>query len=203
MGRHDDRVRTSEDEDVVPGRVTDTEIRMKMRGDLPIWTNQKKPKFRKYTRQMFHLFQTGVFAVVGKTHVYFLKFIDAEMGDTPRHVVVRYSQCLFLKLGERESNSFEPDEESALRRGSQAQDEVSYYSRSEGEARFKTGNRGETHVLLDHFRRLRRASTRCNCQNPVVPCKCMKEAKRTIQADPEEFQRFSGTTGKDFCTIQF
>ena len=138
---------------------------------------------------------------VGKTHVYFLKFIESEMGDTPRHVLVRYSQCLFLKLGERDSN-FEPDEDTAKRRGSQAEDEVSFYSRSEGEARFKTGNRGETHVLLDHFKRLRRASTRCNCKDPTVACKCLREAKRIIQEDPDEFQRFSGTTGKDFCTIQ-
>ncbi|GAV09012.1 hypothetical protein RvY_18618-2 [Ramazzottius varieornatus] len=49
---------------VVPGRLTDTEIRVKVNGDLPLWYMQEKPKVAKYTKHMLHLFGTGVCVLV-------------------------------------------------------------------------------------------------------------------------------------------
>ena len=52
---------------VVPGRITDTEIRMKINGDLPLWYTQERPKMAKYSKHMLHIFGTGVCVLVNFT----------------------------------------------------------------------------------------------------------------------------------------
>lgn len=52
---------------VIPGRVTDTEIRLKASGDLPLWFNMNKPRILKYTKHMLHLFNTGVCVLVSRS----------------------------------------------------------------------------------------------------------------------------------------
>ena len=46
---------------VVPGRITDTEVRLKISGDLPLWYKQEK---KKYCKHMLHLFATRLYAFV-------------------------------------------------------------------------------------------------------------------------------------------
>ncbi|GAV09011.1 hypothetical protein RvY_18618-1 [Ramazzottius varieornatus] len=186
---------------VVPGRLTDTEIRVKVNGDLPLWYMQEKPKVAKYTKHMLHLFGTGVCVLVGKTHAYFLKILQAEMGDTPKHVKVMYSQVLFLRIGDSD-NPDKTDEGDKPKldipggKKSPLDAALTYYSWNEGETLFKTGDRGETHVLLDHFTHLKKQPNRCVCGNQSNPCKCMNEAKRFVLEDPSAYQQFPGTTGK-------
>lgn len=48
----------------VPNRLTDTETKLKISGELPIWYNQKKSK---YLKHMLHLFNTGIAMFVSTT----------------------------------------------------------------------------------------------------------------------------------------
>ena len=117
------------------------------------------------------------------------------MGDTPKHVKVMYSQVLFLRIGD--SDKDESDKPKVTNANLKPEDAaLTYYSWNEGETLFKTGDRGETHVLLDHFFHLKKQPNKCVCGNQTNPCKCMNEAKRLVLEDPSSYQEFPGTTGK-------
>ena len=123
------------------------------------------------------------------------------MGDTPKHVKVMYSQCLFMRIGDSDKDESDKPKIKNIKGGRFGQPEdsaLTFYSWNEGESLFKTGDRGETHVLLDHFTHLKKQPNRCMCGNQNTPCKCINEAKRLVLEDPSAYQQFSGTTGKCF-----
>ncbi|XP_055341013.1 uncharacterized protein LOC129590064 [Paramacrobiotus metropolitanus] len=159
---------------VVPNRLTDTETQLKISEGLPLWFNQKK---RKYLKHMLHLFNTGIAMFVGDTHAYLIKIKTVEIGETPKHIEMRYLSSMIVKLDAEQEGG------------------ITYFSSDEGLSMLKTGNKGETHVLLDHFANQKLQPQNCKCQEKVSPCKCYMEPRKLLMADPSVFQQFTGTTG--------
>ncbi|OQV16052.1 hypothetical protein BV898_09822 [Hypsibius exemplaris] len=213
----------------VDGRITDTEIKLKVSGELPLWFKQKRAV---YTKHMLHLFFSGVCAFIAPTHIYFLKVLEVDKGESPKHIRISYSQVMFVKLeghekkGKKGKKGKKPNKSKSKTKGKSPQPHgskdhlhavsstgshqphlsahshlgdhdpnITFYSQDAGDAFIKTGNKGETHVLMDHFGIQKRQPANCVCKDPTIPCKCFVEARRVILEDPSAYLQFTGTSG--------